>query len=74
MLVQLPIWEEFTSQKLFGSPNIEQVLFQSSVFCKISPKWLPKVKIFHVCKAVLDGEVAVPCCPQSAIAGLNSRP
>jgi hypothetical protein len=24
--------------------------------------------------AVLDGEIAVPCCPQSAIAGLNSLP
>jgi len=24
--------------------------------------------------AVLDGEVAVPCSPQSALAGLNSLP
>ena len=29
---------------------------------------------FFAFKAVLDGEVAVPCCPQSAIAGLNSHP
>ena len=27
---------------------------------------------FHVFQVVLDGEIAVPCSPQSAIAGSNS--
>ena len=38
--------------------------------CTVGSNPTPSAKSFRL--AVLDGEVAVPCNPQSAIAGLNS--
>ena len=39
----------------------------SATYCADETRWA-----LHHDLAVLDGEVAVPCNPQSAIAGLNS--
>jgi hypothetical protein len=70
-LVKLPLAEKVLDKS--GKACARWILYETFLYGWLSCHWQRRFSIKQT-KSVLDGELAVPCNPESAIPGLNSHP